>query len=199
MIMSRKKWYQLWYILVIVIVLSYNKYPIMQFIIQEILAIHGFGVPYWIGCCIVGQFRYRSTSEYWFPWLPVQHTSSCLMIMIQTQWAVERCACIVNMKRRYQIHPIMHCSLWDFLPKLTELIQILHFRCVSSLSPHMTTCTKNPIGSNALWDGPDIFSCKHEPVTMILHIHYNNDIGCRFNLVIITPWQKQTNPEVFCT
>ncbi len=23
----------------------------------------------------------------------------------------------------------------------------------------MTTCTKNPIGSNALWDGPDIFSC----------------------------------------
>ncbi len=23
---------------------------------------------------------------------------------------------------------------------------------------HMTTCTKNPIGNNALWDGPDIFS-----------------------------------------
>ena len=33
------------------------------------------------------------------------------------------------------------------------------FRCISSLSPHITTCTKNPIGSNALWDGHDMFSC----------------------------------------
>ena len=29
---------------------------------------------------------------------------------------------------------------------------------VSSLSPYMTTCTKNPIRSNALWDGLNIFS-----------------------------------------
>ena len=42
---------------------------------------------------------------------------------------------------------------------LTEFILIFHFRYVSSLSPHMITCTKYPIGSKAWWEVLCIFSC----------------------------------------
>ncbi len=34
-----------------------------------------------------------------------------------------------------------------------------NLRHVSSLSPHMTTCTKYPIGNNAWWEVLCIFSC----------------------------------------
>ena len=73
-------------------------------------------------------------------------------------------------KRRNQVLPTMHLLPMGFLYRwscgvivmkhtlINRTHQILHFRCVLSLSPHMTTCTKNPTGSNALWDGPDIFS-----------------------------------------
>ena len=45
----------------------------------------------------------------------------------------------------------------DETAQLSEFILILHFRYVLSLTIHITTCTKYPIGSNALWEGPDIF------------------------------------------
>ena len=58
----------------------------------------------------------------------------------------------------------------------SEVFPILHFSYVLSLTAYMTTSTKYPIGSNALWEVHSIFTCASLPYMDISIKEVANDV-----------------------